>query len=98
MSVAFEGPVLIAIYGFTLILVLAVVGDSRVVVAGGQPWGALHMAIRYHAVHLCASVLCARISDQGVGSGYAFDDCFILRARRSAVCRACSVGACGHLY
>jgi uncharacterized membrane protein len=34
-AVAFEGPVLIAIYSFTLVLVLAAVGDARVVLAGG---------------------------------------------------------------
>jgi uncharacterized membrane protein len=34
-AVAFEGPVLIAIYSFTLVLILAAVGDARVVVAGG---------------------------------------------------------------
>ena len=34
-AVPFEGPVLIAIYGFTLILVIAVIGDSRVVLDGG---------------------------------------------------------------
>jgi hypothetical protein len=34
-AVAFEGPVLIAVYSFTLVLVLAALGDARVVVAGG---------------------------------------------------------------
>jgi hypothetical protein len=34
-AVAFEGPVLIAIYSFTLVLVLAVVGDARIALAGG---------------------------------------------------------------
>ena len=34
-AVAFEGPVLVAIYSFTLVLVLAAVGDARVLVAGG---------------------------------------------------------------
>jgi uncharacterized membrane protein len=34
-AVAFEGPVLIAIYSFTLVLVLAAVGDARLVLAGG---------------------------------------------------------------
>jgi hypothetical protein len=34
-AVPFEGPVLGAIYAFTLILTLAVVGDTRVVLAGG---------------------------------------------------------------
>jgi uncharacterized membrane protein len=34
-AVAFEGPVLIAIYSFTLVLILAAIGDVRVVLAGG---------------------------------------------------------------
>jgi hypothetical protein len=34
-AVAFEGPVLGAIYGFTLVLVLAAAGDARIVLAGG---------------------------------------------------------------
>jgi uncharacterized membrane protein len=34
-AVAFEGPVLIAIYSFTLVLFLAAIGDARVVFAGG---------------------------------------------------------------
>jgi hypothetical protein len=34
-AVAFEGPVLIAIYSFTLVLILAALGDARVVLAGG---------------------------------------------------------------
>jgi uncharacterized membrane protein len=34
-AVAFEGPVLVAIYSFTLVLILAAIGDARVVLAGG---------------------------------------------------------------
>jgi uncharacterized membrane protein len=34
-AVAFEGPVLIAIYSFTLVLILAAIGDARVALAGG---------------------------------------------------------------
>ncbi len=34
-AVPFEGPVLIAIYAFTTILALAVIGDARVLMAGG---------------------------------------------------------------
>jgi uncharacterized membrane protein len=34
-AVPFEGPVLVAIYSFALILTLAVVGDARVVLSGG---------------------------------------------------------------
>jgi len=34
-AVPFEGPVLVAIYAFAAILTLAVIGDSRVVLAGG---------------------------------------------------------------
>jgi hypothetical protein len=34
-AVAFEGPVLIAIHSFTLVLILAAVGDARLVLAGG---------------------------------------------------------------
>jgi hypothetical protein len=34
-AVPFEGPVLVAIYAFTAILTLAVIGDTRVVLAGG---------------------------------------------------------------
>jgi len=35
-AVPFAGPVLIAIYAFTTILALALIGDARVVVAGGS--------------------------------------------------------------
>jgi hypothetical protein len=34
-AVPFKGPVLIAIYGFTSVLVIAALGDARVVLAGG---------------------------------------------------------------
>jgi uncharacterized membrane protein len=34
-AVPFKGPVLIAIYGFTSVLVVAALGDARVVLAGG---------------------------------------------------------------
>jgi hypothetical protein len=34
-AVPFKGPVLIAIYAFTTVLALAVIGDARVVLAGG---------------------------------------------------------------
>jgi uncharacterized membrane protein len=34
-AIAFEGPVLIALYAFTTVLALAVIGDARVVIAGG---------------------------------------------------------------
>ncbi len=34
-AVPFKGPVLIAIYGFTSVLAIAVTGDARVVLAGG---------------------------------------------------------------
>jgi len=34
-EVPFKGPVLVAIYGFTAVLVLAAVGDARLVLAGG---------------------------------------------------------------
>jgi hypothetical protein len=34
-AIPFEGPVLVAIYSFTVILTLAVVGDARVVLSGG---------------------------------------------------------------
>ena len=34
-AIPFEGPVLVAIYAFTAILTLAVIGDVRVVLAGG---------------------------------------------------------------
>jgi uncharacterized membrane protein len=34
-AVAFEGPVLVAIYSFTLVLVLAAIGDARIVLTGG---------------------------------------------------------------
>jgi hypothetical protein len=34
-AVALEGPVLIALYSFTAVLVIAVIGDARVVFAGG---------------------------------------------------------------
>ena len=34
-AVPFKGPVLIAVYAFTGVLVLAVIGDARVAVAGG---------------------------------------------------------------
>jgi hypothetical protein len=34
-AVAFEGPVLIAIYGFTAVTVIATIADARVVLAGG---------------------------------------------------------------
>lgn len=34
-AVPFEGPVLVAIYSFAVILTLAVIGDARVVLAGG---------------------------------------------------------------
>ena len=34
-AVPFTGPVRVAIYGFTLVLVLAALGDARVVLAGG---------------------------------------------------------------
>ena len=34
-AVPFKGPVLIAIYGFTAVLVVAALGDARVVLAGG---------------------------------------------------------------
>jgi hypothetical protein len=34
-SVAFEGPVLVAIYTFTFVLCIATIGDARVVFAGG---------------------------------------------------------------
>lgn len=34
-AVPFKGPVLIAIYGFTTVLVIAALGDARVVLAGG---------------------------------------------------------------
>jgi hypothetical protein len=34
-AVPFKGPVLVAIYGFTLLLILAAIGDARVVLAGG---------------------------------------------------------------
>jgi predicted membrane protein DUF2306 len=34
-AVAFEGPVLIAIYGFTAVTVIATVADAKVVLAGG---------------------------------------------------------------
>lgn len=34
-AVPFKGPVLVAIYGFTSVLVLAAVGDARLVLAGG---------------------------------------------------------------
>jgi len=34
-TVPFEGPVLIAIYGFTAVLVIAVIGDARAALAGG---------------------------------------------------------------
>ena len=34
-TVPFEGPVLIAIYGFTCVLAIAAIGDARLVFAGG---------------------------------------------------------------
>ena len=34
-AVPFEGPVLIAIYGFTCVLAIAAIGDARLVFAGG---------------------------------------------------------------
>jgi hypothetical protein len=34
-TVPFQGPVLIAIYGFTAVLAIAVIGDARAVLAGG---------------------------------------------------------------
>jgi hypothetical protein len=34
-TIPFEGPVLIAIYGFTTVLALAAIGDAKVVLAGG---------------------------------------------------------------
>jgi len=34
-AIPFEGPVLVAIYSFTVILTLALVGDARVVLSGG---------------------------------------------------------------
>ena len=34
-TVAFKGPVLIAIYSFTAVLAIAVIGDAKVVLAGG---------------------------------------------------------------
>jgi hypothetical protein len=34
-AVPFEGPVLVAIYSFTAVLAIAVIGDARVVLAGG---------------------------------------------------------------
>jgi len=34
-AVPFEGPVLIAIYGFTSVLAIAAIGDAKVVLAGG---------------------------------------------------------------
>jgi hypothetical protein len=33
-AVPFEGPVLIAIYGFTLLLAIAAIGDARLVLSG----------------------------------------------------------------
>jgi hypothetical protein len=45
-AVAFTGPVLIAIYGFTLVLAIAALGDARVVLArgaGGAPRIARHL-------------------------------------------------------
>jgi hypothetical protein len=34
-TIPFEGPVLVAIYGFTIVLALAAIGDAKLVLAGG---------------------------------------------------------------
>src|ERR1700722_2100090 len=50
------------------------------------PRGALRMVIRYHAVFM---------RRRSAGARDAFDDYFVLHAPRSALCRTCSIPACG---
>jgi uncharacterized membrane protein len=55
-TVAFEGPVLIALYGFTLVLAIAAVSDAKVVLAGGIA-GAPRIA--RHLWRMCVGLMLA---------------------------------------
>jgi len=55
-TVAFKGPVLIAIYSFTAVLVIAAIGDAKVVLAGGIS-GAPRIA--RHLWRMCLSLTLA---------------------------------------
>jgi hypothetical protein len=55
-AVPFEGPVLIAIYGFTALLVLAVIGDARLVLAGSVSGVA---RIARHLWRMCLGLMLA---------------------------------------
>jgi hypothetical protein len=52
----FEGPVLIAIYSFTAVLAIAVVGDARLVLAGGVTGAA---RIARHLWRMCLGLMLA---------------------------------------
>jgi uncharacterized membrane protein len=54
-AVPFEGPVLVAIYGFTAVLAIAVIGDARV--AFGGVWGAPRIA--RHLWRMCLGLTLA---------------------------------------
>jgi hypothetical protein len=55
-AVKFNGPVLIAIYGFTTVLVIAVFGDIRLVMAGGVAGSA---RIARHLWRMCLGLMLA---------------------------------------
>jgi hypothetical protein len=65
-TVQFKGPVLVAIYGFTLILVLAVLGDARVVLVGGLSGAA---RISRHLWRMCVGLTLA--AGSGFTNGFA---------------------------
>ena len=65
-AVPFKGPVLIAIYAFTTVLVLAVIGDARIVWAGG-PAGARR--ISRHLWRMCLGLTLA--AGSGFTNGFA---------------------------
>jgi hypothetical protein len=52
----FEGPVLIAVYSFTAVLAIAVVGDARLVLAGGATGAA---RIARHLWRMCLGLMLA---------------------------------------
>jgi hypothetical protein len=55
-AVPLEGPVLIAIYGFTLVVAIAAISDARVVLAGGI-WGVSRVA--RHLWRMCLGLMLA---------------------------------------